>query len=158
MATPAHCTLPDSTAVAGKNIMLEIYDSTGDKFLAVAGQQGLTINRSADTVETASKDTVGGWKTSIAGMKEWSIDSDGLYVAGSDSHKALTEAFQKSDLVCVKVVDRSTSTPTDMYGGLAAITDYSLEAPYDDAMTYSISLAGAGALTDLSEPATTPEG
>ena len=36
-----------------------------------------------------------------------------------------------------------------MFGGLAVITDYSLEAPFDDAMTYSISFAGMGALVDL---------
>lgn len=36
-----------------------------------------------------------------------------------------------------------------MFGGLAAVTDYSIEAPFDDAMTYSISLEGNGALVDL---------
>lgn len=35
-------------------------------------------------------------------------------------------------------------------GGLASVSDYSLEAPYDDGMTYSISLEGNGALIDLS--------
>ena len=29
------------------------------------------------------------------------------------------------------------------------ITDYTLEAPYDDSMTYSLSLAGYGELVDL---------
>jgi uncharacterized protein YjdB len=38
-----------------------------------------------------------------------------------------------------------------MFGGLAIVTDYSLEAPYDDAMTYSIKLDGMGALVDLSD-------
>ena len=49
-----------------------------------------------------------------------------------------------------------------MFGGLAVITDYPLEAPYDDAMTYSLSLEGMGALTDLLNapvsPDTMPEG
>ena len=38
-----------------------------------------------------------------------------------------------------------------MFGGLAIVTDYSLEAPYDDAMTYSIKLDGMGALVDLTD-------
>ena len=42
------------------------------------------------------------------------------------------------------------------------ITDYPLEAPYDDAMTYSLTLEGMGALVDLSadpvEPDTMPDG
>ena len=76
-------------AVAGKDILLAIFDETGENLLAIAGQQGLTINRSADSIEVTSKDTVGGWKSKIAGMKEWSIDNDGLYVANHESHKTL---------------------------------------------------------------------
>lgn len=138
-------------AVAGKDIILQIWKPDGSELLAIAGQQGLTINRSADSIEVSSKDTEGGWKAKIPGMKEWSIDNDGLYVASDESHKALGEYFANSDLVCLKVVNNKTKT--DMFGGLAAITDYSLEAPFDDAMTYSITLDGTGALVDLSESA-----
>ena len=44
-----------------------------------------------------------------------------------------------------------------MFGGLAVITDYPLEAPYDDAMTYSLTLEGMGALVDLSADPVTPD-
>lgn len=144
---PAYCNIPASQAVAGKDILLEIYDETGQEFLAVAGQKGLTINRTADTVEVSSKDTAGGWKGYLAGMKEWSIDTDGLYANGESSHQSLRSAFESSNFVCLKIVNGKTGA--DMFGGLAVIADYSLEAPYDDAMTYSISLSGNGALVDL---------
>ena len=143
-----------TNAIAGKDIILAIFDATGADLLAVSGQQGLTINRSADSIEVSSKDTKGGWKSKLAGMKEWSIDNDGLFVPSSASHKALAEAFNNSDPVCLKVVNAKTQKP--MFGGLAYVTDYSLEAPYDDAMTYSISLDGNGALADLTEE-TAPE-
>lgn len=136
-------------AVAGKDIILAVFDSTGENLLAVAGQQGLTINRSKDSIEVTSKDTVGGWKSKIGGMKEWSIDNDGLYVANHGSHKALTKAFNEDELICLKVINQKTKT--SMFGGLAILSDYPLEAPYDDAMTYSISLEGNGALVDLSD-------
>lgn len=136
-------------AVAGKDIILAIFDSTGADLLAVAGQQGLTINRSADSIEVTSKDTKGGWKAKIAGMKEWSIDNDGLYVANHASHKSLNKAFNAGELVCLKVINQKANE--GMFGGLAILTDYSLEAPYDDAMTYSISLEGNGELVDLSD-------
>lgn len=138
-------------AVAGKDIILAIFDNTGADLLAIAGQQGLTINRSADSIEVTSKDTKGGWKSKIAGMKEWSIDNDGLYVANHASHKALSAAFENSELVCLKVINQKTET--GMFGGLAILSDYSLEAPFDDAMTYSISLEGNGGLVDLSDQA-----
>lgn len=145
----AYCNFNASSAqaLAGANVLLCVWDTTGTNLLAVAGQQNLTINRSADSIEVNSKDTEGNWKSKIAGMKEWSIDSDGFYVTSDDSHRALTEAFQDGDPVCVKIVNKKTSK--GMFGGLGYITDYTLEAPYDDAMTYSITIDGNGALTDL---------
>lgn len=145
----AYCdfTSTAAKAVAGKDILLAVYSADGADLLAISGQQGLTINRSADSIEITSKDTAGGWKSKIAGMKEWSIDNDGLYVPNDQSHSVLSQAFENGDPVCVKVVNGKTKV--GMFGGLAVITDYPLEAPYDDAMTYSLTLEGMGALVDL---------
>lgn len=134
--------------IAGKDIILALYNLDGSKLLAVSGQQGLTINRTAESIEVTSKDTKGGWKSKIAGMKEWSIENDGLYVPSDESHKVLSQAFDKQELLCVKVIDAKRGR--HMFGGLVAVTEYPLEAPYDDAVTYSITLEGNGALTDLS--------
>lgn len=137
-----------ANAVAGKDILLMVYDDEGE-LLAIAGQRSLTINRSADQIEVSSKDTEGGWKSNIAGMKEWSIDTDGLYIASDDSMKKLSNAFSNSDPVCLVV--KNVKTDRFMFGGQAAITDFPLEAPYDDALTYSVTFSGNGALVDLSQ-------
>lgn len=142
-------------AMAGQNVLLAVYNDDGSKLLAVAGQQELTINRSAESIETSSKDTQGGWKSKIAGMKEWSIDTGGLYVLNDESHTALTNAFESGDPICVKIVD--IKNQKGMFGGLAAVTEYTLEAPYDDSMTYSITLEGMGALVDLTANPVTPD-
>ena len=146
----AYCNVDSSTtkAVGGKDIILAVFDATGTDLLAISGQKGLTINRSADSIEVTSKDTQGGWKSKIAGMKEWSVDNDGFYIPSHASHKAIGTAFQNSDPVCIKIVNGKTKK--SMFGGLAYVTDYSLEAPFDDGMTYSISLEGNGALVDFS--------
>lgn len=136
-------------ALAGKDILLAVFNADGSKLLAVSGQQGLTINRTADSIEVSSKDTKGGWKSKIVGMKEWSIDNDGLYVPSDETHKLLGKAFEESKPVCIKVINAREKE--GMFGGLAYVSDYSLEAPYDDAMTYSIALEGNGALVDLSD-------
>lgn len=135
-------------AVAGKDIILSIWDATGANLYAISGQQGLTINRSAEAIEVSSKDIEGGWKAKIVGMKEWSIDNDGLYVPSSDAHAALSKAFNDGELICLKVTNKKTNE--DMFGGVAVLTDYPIEAPYDDAMTYSCTFEGNGALVDLS--------
>lgn len=136
-----------ASAMAGKDILLAVWKLDGSAILAIAGQQGLTINRSADTIEVSTKDTEGGWKASIAGMKEWSIDLDGLYVKDDASQAILSNAFTNGTLVCIKVYDAKAAK--GLFGGIAAITDYPIEAPYDDAVTYSVSFAGVGKLTDL---------
>ena len=128
----AYCDFSRSAAkaLAGKDILLAVYNADGSKLIAIGGQKGLTINRSADSIEITSKDTAGGWKSKIAGMKEWSIDNDGLYVPGDEAHSILSESFENSEPVCIKVIDGKRKR--GMFGGLAVITDYPLEAPYDD--------------------------
>ena len=158
----AYCDFSSTVAkaLAGKDILLAIWNASGDKLLAISGQQGLTINRSADSIEITSKDTEGGWKSKIAGMKEWSIDNDGIYVPNDESHTILSQAFENGDPVCLKVVNGKTKK--GMFGGLAVITDYPLEAPYDDSVTYSLTFEGMGKLVDLSlspvSPDTMPDG
>lgn len=142
-------------AVAGKDILLAIYNDDGTKLLAISGQQGLTINRSADSIEVTTKDTQGGWKSKITGMKEWSIDNDGLYVLNDESHTAISKAFEDGTPVCLKVINGKLQK--GMFGGLAVITDYPIEAPYDDAMTYSLTFEGMGALVDLTVTPETPD-
>lgn len=149
MSYEAYCDFTNAAAVAGKDILLAVFNGDGTRLLAVSGQQTLTINRSADEIEVNSKDTEGGWKSKISGMKEWSIDNEGLYVTSADSHKTLGEAFDNSDPVCLKVVNIKTKTA--LFGGIAYVTEYTLEAPYDDAMTYSATFSGNGALVDLTE-------
>lgn len=141
-------------AVAGKDILLSLWDNTGSTLLAIAGQQGLTINRDKDTIEVTSKDTEGGWKEFLGGTKEWSIDNDGVYVRDHESHKQLQALYEGDDPVLIKVTNQRTKT--DMFGGLVILTSYPIEAPYDDAMTYSVTLQGTGALVDLEDEASAP--
>ncbi len=137
-----------SKALAGKDLLLAVWNTDGTKILAVAGQQSLNIKRSADTIEVTSKDTANSWKSYIAGMKEWSIDSDGLFTLDDESHKILSTAFENGDPVCLKVYNKKTKA--GMFGGLAVLTDYPIDAPYDDAVTWSTTFQGQGTLVDLS--------
>lgn len=136
-------------AIAGKDLLLSLWDSEGQKLLAIAGQQGLTINRDKDTIEITSKDAAGGWKQFLTGLKEWSIDNDGVFVRDDDTHKTLKRAYDTGDPLLIKVTNNKTKE--DMFGGLVLVTSYPLEAPYDDAVTYSVSLQGTGELVDLGE-------
>lgn len=56
-------------ATAGKDILLAVWNADGTKLLAIGGQQSLTINRSADSIEINSKDSEGGWKDKLQALK-----------------------------------------------------------------------------------------
>lgn len=142
-------------ALAGKDILLSVWNMTGTDLLAIAGQQGLTVNRDKDTFEVTSKDA-NGWKEFIGGFKEWSIDNDGIYVRDHDSHKELKKIYNGDEPVLLKVTNQKTQT--DMFGGLAILQSYPVEFPYDDASTYTASFQGTGELVDLEDVASEPEG
>ncbi len=134
---------------AGMDILLKVNvadSGSPANYVAIAGQRGATLNRSRDTIDTTCKDSAGGWKTSIAGMGEWSIDTDGILIDGDANFAKLEQAFLNREILKVQMVNSKTKAG---YEGDVVITDFPLEAPYDDAMTYSLSLAGAGELKTL---------
>lgn len=140
--------------MAGKDILLCVFDKTGAELLAIAGQQGLTINREKETIEVNTK-TAGGWKQKVHGIKDWSIDLSGLYSKNHESHKVLEQAFANDDFLCLKVMDMKEKKP--LFGGLAILGDFPIEAPFDDAVTYSTTFAGTGPLVNLMETSGTAE-
>ena len=118
---------------------LDIKISIGEQFLA--GQRGATLNRSAETIDITNKVSAG-WKESITSVKEWSVDCDGVFVEDDTALKALETAFNANTMVDVKISDGEWG-----YKGKAIITDFPIEAPYDDAATYSLTLQGTGELS-----------
>lgn len=133
-------------AISGKDILLCIFNSTGDQLLAVSGQQGLTINREKEIIEIDSKTIEGGWKSKVPGIKDWSIDLDGVF-ATDETSSILQKAFDNDEYTCIKVVNNRTKKA--MFGGLTLIQSMNLEAPHDDAVTFSTTLEGCGKLVDL---------
>ncbi|MDQ0269014.1 phage major tail protein, TP901-1 family [Cytobacillus purgationiresistens] len=120
--------------------IMDLSDPNSPKVLA--GQRNATLNRSAETLDATSKDTEGYWKENLQGFKEWSVDCDGVLV-GSDSALAILEdQFLNSENVDV-VIELASGTT---YQGNAVITDFPIDMPYDDLVTYSLSLTGSGAL------------
>lgn len=136
-------------AVAGKNILLCIFSEKGDKLLAVGGQQSLTINREKEVIEINSKTIAGGWKTKVPGIKDWSIETEGIYSDTDEAQRILNKAFENDDFVCLKVINNKKKKA--MFGGLALLSELSQEAPLDDSVTYTMTLEGCGALVDLLE-------
>lgn len=150
-------TLPDapttSTATVGKDYL--VYVCTGSSYLIpvwtlIGGQRGASLSRTADEIDVSSKSN-DGWKATLAGLKSWNIDLDGLLLLNDDGVDALELAFNKGQKVFLKF-----EYPNKKYRtGWAAVTDFSCETPHDGEASLKGTLSGNGPLSEL-YPAVTP--
>lgn len=133
-------------AKKGLDILISVNTGTTElpAWTVVGGQRGATLGRSAETFDATSKDS-DGWKEFEAGLKEWSIEADGLLIETDEGYQALEEAYLNSEKVMVQIA----STTGAKYSGLAVVTDLPIEAPYDDLATYSCTLTGTGTLNKV---------
>lgn len=129
------------TKIAGVKVLVSI----GGK--VVGGQTGATLNRETNIIEVTSKES--GWAESLAGIKSWSVDCEGYVVLSDVAYADMETAWMAGEAVEVEVIVPGGKT----YSGDAIIGDFPLEAPQDDAMTFSIALTGTGALASAN---TTP--
>lgn len=128
----------------GVDFVIKVNKGTTElpEYVKVAGQRGGKLNRSGDTIDVTTKDDEG-WKNNRVGLLEWSIDGDGLVVVDDEGYKKIEEAFLNRQTVLVQFGVESGLC----FEGEAVITDFPLDAPYDDELSYSVKLQGCGALT-----------
>lgn len=143
-----------STATVGKDYLLFIatgMDIANPTWVLIGGQRGLSLSRQADEIDVSSK-TSGGWKDTLAGLKSWSIDLDGLLLLNDDGVDTLEYAFIAGSKVFLKM-----QYPNKRYRtGWCSITDFSNEAPHDGEASLKGTLSGSGPLSDLQGYGTSP--
>lgn len=149
-------TSPKVNAISGKDILLCVWDSTGENLLALGGQQDSNVDQEAEVSEVSSKSETadGDWSVSVSGTKSWSGEVNGIYLATDSAQSVLKEAFREGTPVCLKWINKKLKK--GIYAGFAYITSISFEAPVDDIVTTSFSFTGNGKLVDLaSDPMST---
>jgi TP901-1 family phage major tail protein len=124
--------------IAGVDVLVKV----GNPAVVVGGQSGATINRSMNVIETTDK-TSNGWVTKIGGTKEWSVELEAFMVVGDAGFQALNDAFKNRE-----EVDVECAVGDITFKGKALISDFPIEAPQDDAVTFSITLEGTGELIE----------
>lgn len=126
----------------GYKVLVKVY--SGETPIAVSGQRDATLNMEMAELETTTKESDGN-KESEAGEFSWTVECERLLseVGGAD---ALETAFLSRQKVMLEIENIITGAG---YKGSAIITSISLEAPYQDAVTSSVSFVGSGPLTKL---------
>lgn len=138
-----------STATAGKDYL--IYLNTGTTEAAptwtlLGGQRSGDLNREADEIDASHK-TSGGWKSTLPGLRSWSINLETVYLAGDTGAKFLEAAFLAGKQVHVKFEYPDKSFVT----GWGSITECSLSTPHDDVATLKGTISGDGPLSEQSK-------
>lgn len=127
--------------VAGVDVLLKV--KKGESYIAVGGQSGASLSRSAETIDVSDK-TSGGWTESIMGLKSWSVDCEGFVCLGDEGLDLIVSAFDNREAIDVEIKVGAESGYT--YTGQAVITDFPEEFAQDSAVTYSLALQGASPL------------
>ena len=125
-----------SNKIRGLEVLISI-DGT-----VVGGQRGASLSMSADDIDITDKNSEG-YKAFWVGLKEWSISCDGIVCAGDAGYDALVEKFLAGETIAVELKNEAK---TFHYSGDVAIASMDFDAQYDDALTYSCELKGAGPL------------
>ena len=130
-------------AMRGLDVLIKVNVGTAEspEYIAVGAQRGASLSRSAETLDKTSKDS-DGWQESLAGLKSWSISTDGLLILDDEGYEALENAYMMSENVLIQFSTKSGA----MFEGDAIITSIDLDAPYDDLISYTAEFQGSGAL------------
>lgn len=119
----------------------------------VAHATSCSLSISADLPDATTKES-GGWADHIAGLRSWSLTTDGLatveptgtnYVVGD-----LFSALNGRGTVTVKFTTVNGSTPVTgdlIWSGSAFVESLDITADMESPVTYSASFTGTGVLT-----------
>lgn len=114
--------------------------------VAVAHATSHSLNVNADMIDATTKSSAG-WKDILPGLRDWSIDCEGL--VAYDAAEGFSEAFADINSRTQVVVKFSTEETGDKrYTGNAYVSSLSASAPLEDVVTYSLSFTGDGALSE----------
>jgi predicted secreted protein len=130
--------------VIGKNIMLYKYDAETETDIPFACSTNCTFSVTVDQKEVTSQSSA--WyreyKNDVA---TWNITCDGLVTLDNYGYLFLLEQQQNRETILVKFVIDNGVDGLVIISGNTNLTSLSINAPYKDIGTYSVSLQGTGA-------------
>lgn len=106
----------------------------------VAGGLSSILSQSIEAINITNKITYE-WSEYLSGVRNWSIQSSGMYVVNESSLQLIEELFLEGEPVEV-----SLKNGNKILKGMAIITEFPINSTYSDSNRYSIKLQGTGPL------------
>jgi predicted secreted protein len=126
-----------SSAVEGRACTLTL---EGD---ALAESRDFSLSLTQADYDKTSRDSNRIGEYGVA-RRDWSVSGSGLYIAADVAKKCLVNHWSSGSPAAITVlITIGSQTMT----GEAIVTDLSVDVPYEDAVGWSFSLKGTGALT-----------
>jgi len=122
--------------VLGVDVLISIGGQT------VGGQNDCSLTISTKEIDTSDK-TTGGWDTSQAGNRSWSVSMKAALIVGDAGQSAIKTACKNGDPVTLLITEGGAGTDT----GTAIIASYKVNGSKDDVASMEIDFKGNSALT-----------
>ena len=131
----------------GTDLVLKVDTSGGGSPSLLGASTSCSVAYSLDTFETTNKDS-SHTKAYLPAAHGWTMDCEAFYTTDeTNAPDNLMSAVTARTQIDVEFNQASSETGDYKYTGKAYITSCTLNAPNEDAATYSISLQGTGSLT-----------
>ena len=113
----------------------------------IGASTSCTVNYTLDNFETTNKDSAHS-KSYLPAATGWTMDCEAFYTTDEDPapDDFMTDVQNRTQLT-VEFNEAAATSGDYKYSGEAYLTSVSLNAPNEDAATYSLSFQGTGALT-----------
>ena len=131
-----------TNASNGVSFILQVSPDGGTTWNTIAGAKKATLTRKTSGIDTTSKDDNGD-KSYIAGAREWSVTFDQLWVSG-DAGQLNLQSAQSAGTTLKAKLQYNGSGNTAI--GTCIVTDLAEDFPDNEAVTYTGTLQGSGAL------------
>jgi len=131
-------------AVIGKNIMLYKYDAETETDIPFACSTNATFTVQVDQKEVTSQSSA--WYREFKNdVASWNVTCDGLVTLEDYGYLFLLQLQQSRESILIKFVIDNGVDGLVIISGNCNMTDLTINAPYKDVGTYSVSLQGSGA-------------
>jgi predicted secreted protein len=129
--------------VIGKNIMLYRYDAETETDIPFACSTNCSFNVTVDQKEVTSQSSA--WYREYRNdIASWNITCDGLVTLDNYGYLFLLELQQSRESIIVKFVIDNGVDGLVIISGNVNLTSLSINGPYKDIATYSVTLQGSG--------------